>query len=235
MNYLRVKNWEQFQHYTDRNPPWIKLHRSLLDDYEFSRLQDASKAQLILIWLFASQNGGRIPEDASFLQLKLGLKKPPDLEFLVNQGFLIVEQDASTTLAQGKQDDSLRALAREEKRREEKISTDRFEEFWKAYPRKVKKPRAQRSWKALHLANGDFEKVMAGLEDAKRSEKWGRDDGRYIPHPATWLNDREWEDEIASAVMENDSTCCAEVDGHRCGKPGIFGHGKKWYCREHEA
>jgi hypothetical protein len=58
MNYLRVKNWTEFQHYKDRNPPWIKLHRTLLDDYEFSRLQDASKAHLMLIWLFASQKDG---------------------------------------------------------------------------------------------------------------------------------------------------------------------------------
>jgi len=27
---LRVKNWGKFQHYKDRNPPWIKLHRGLL-------------------------------------------------------------------------------------------------------------------------------------------------------------------------------------------------------------
>ena len=53
MNYLRVKNWEKFQHYKDRTPPWIKLYRDLLNDYEFSCLQDASKAHLMLIWLLA--------------------------------------------------------------------------------------------------------------------------------------------------------------------------------------
>jgi hypothetical protein len=60
--YLRVKNWAEFQHYKDRNPPWIKLHRALLDDYEFARLPDASKAHLVLIWLLASQSDGRIPK-----------------------------------------------------------------------------------------------------------------------------------------------------------------------------
>ena len=33
-----VKNWDEFQHYKDRNPPWIKLHNHLLDDYEFEML-----------------------------------------------------------------------------------------------------------------------------------------------------------------------------------------------------
>jgi hypothetical protein len=99
VNYLRIKNWEEFQHYKDRNPPWIKLHRTLLDDYEFSCLQDASKAHLMLIWLFASQCEGRIPDDPKFLQKKLGLSSVPDLKTFIDHGFLIPEQSASTTLA----------------------------------------------------------------------------------------------------------------------------------------
>ena len=99
MNYLRVKNWGEFQHYKDRNPPWIKLHRTLLDDYEFSCLQDASKAHLMLIWLFASQCDGRIPDDPKFLQKKLGLNSLPDLKSFKDHGLLIPEQDASKPLA----------------------------------------------------------------------------------------------------------------------------------------
>ncbi len=103
MTYLNVKNWSEFQHYKDRNPPWIKLHRALLDDYEFERLQDASKAHLILIWLFASQREGRIPNDPTFLKKKLGLKSEPNLQILIDQGFLIVEQVASNPLAEREQ------------------------------------------------------------------------------------------------------------------------------------
>lgn len=99
MTYLAIKNWSEFQHYKDRNPPWIKLHRTLLDDYEFGCLQDASKLHLILIWLFASQCEGRVPDDPVFLQKKLGLTTKPDLKTLVDHGFLIPEQSASTTLA----------------------------------------------------------------------------------------------------------------------------------------
>src|SRR3990167_6034317 len=99
MGYLTVKNWDQFQHYKDRNPPWIKLHRTLLDDYEFSCLQDASKLHLMLIWLLASQSDGRIPDDAKFLQGKLGLKSQPNLQPLISNGFLIVDQSASKKLA----------------------------------------------------------------------------------------------------------------------------------------
>jgi len=99
LNYLRVKNWAEFQHYKDRNPPWIKLHRTLLDDYEFACLQDASKLHLMLLWLLASQSEGRIPNDPKFLQGKLGLKSAPDLKPLIDHGFLIQEQSASKPLA----------------------------------------------------------------------------------------------------------------------------------------
>lgn len=193
MNYLRVKNWTKFQHYKDRQPPWIKLHRSLFDDYEFSCLQDASKLHLILIWLFASQNDGKIPEDANFLQRKLGLNKPPDLKPLIIHGFLIPEHVDSKALAEGKQDASNLHL---EKRREETEESARaFERFYFSYPRKVAKPEALRAWKSLSLQNGSFERLMTALEAAKGSEQWLKEGGRFIPHPATWLRQRRFEDE----------------------------------------
>ena len=116
VGYLKVKRWEDFQHYKDRNPPWIKLHRTLLDDYEFSRLQDASKAHLMLIWLFASQKDGCIPDDPAFLKRKLGLEKEPNLKLFVDHGLLIPEQVASTAIAESKRNAPLEET---EKRREE--------------------------------------------------------------------------------------------------------------------
>ena len=72
-----------------------------------------------------------------------------------------------------------------------------FVRFWDAYPRKVDKPRAVRAWEKLGLENCSVESVMAGLQAAKFCEQWVRDGGRFIPHPATWLNGRRWEDEQA--------------------------------------
>lgn len=97
---LRVKNWETFQHYKNRNPPWIKLHRSLLTDYEFACLQDASKLHLVLIWLLASQTNNEIPADARYLQRMLHLDQEPNLNELIKHGFL---EPASGMLATCKQ------------------------------------------------------------------------------------------------------------------------------------
>lgn len=99
MSYLSIKNWEKFQHYKDRSPPWIKLHRELLDDYEFSRLQDASKAHLILLWLLASQLENKIPNDPAWLKNRLGLTTEINLKELISKGFLICYQDASNAQA----------------------------------------------------------------------------------------------------------------------------------------
>lgn len=92
--YLTVKNWEHFQHYGKRNPPWIKLHRALLDDYEFCQLPDASKCHLILIWLYASQHNGNVPLDAEFLERKLTCRDI-NLDLFVEKGFLISTSNES--------------------------------------------------------------------------------------------------------------------------------------------
>ena len=97
--YLRVKNLEKYQHYKDRCPPWIKLHLSTVRDYDFSCLQDASKAHLLLIWLLASQLDNRIPNDPDWVKGQTGMRTKPNLNLLIDKGFLVLEQDASNTLA----------------------------------------------------------------------------------------------------------------------------------------
>lgn len=118
MKTFSVKNWGQFQHYKDRNPPWIKLHNHLLDDYEFEMLADATKGHLLCIWMLASRTKNKIPFDARWVSKKIGASSKVDLDELVNHGFLVVEQDASKMLQSAEQDDT-ESVPSEEKRREE--------------------------------------------------------------------------------------------------------------------
>ena len=99
MKFFQVKNWKDFQHYGKRNPPWIKLHRSLLDDYAFCELPDVAKGHLMLLWLIASQNNGMVPDDVRFLQRKLSCTDI-NLDLFVRAGFLI-PQSANIKLAGG--------------------------------------------------------------------------------------------------------------------------------------
>jgi hypothetical protein len=61
---LRIKNWHEFQHYKDRCPPWIKLHRKLLDDKEFNDLEGDVVKTLVFLWMLAAEDkakGGNLP------------------------------------------------------------------------------------------------------------------------------------------------------------------------------
>jgi len=101
---LQPKNWAVFQHYKDRCPPWIKLHRDLLNDRVFMCLPLASKALAPLLWLLASESKDGI-FDGSLDELVFRLHiTPKDYEDgikpLINKGFFIV---ASGVLAESYQ------------------------------------------------------------------------------------------------------------------------------------
>lgn len=89
----KVKNWAAFQHYKDRSPPWIKLHRALLDDFAFTSLPLASKALAPLIWLLAAETqDGTVSLDAGWLAWRLRIDVTDveqGLSPLIARGFLI--------------------------------------------------------------------------------------------------------------------------------------------------
>lgn len=104
---FRVKNYEQFQHYKTRTPPWIKLYNSLLDDYEFCRLPDGAKWHLIAIFLLASRYDNQIPADEKWVAAKIGATIPVNLPQLEAAGFIEIDQGCSKMLASRKQLDLL--------------------------------------------------------------------------------------------------------------------------------
>jgi len=71
-----------------------------------------------------------------------------------------------------------------------------FEGFWKSYPRKKSKGQAERAWLKIKPTEQLQGQILAALERAKTSTDWAKEDGRFIPYPATWLNAKGWEDEI---------------------------------------
>lgn len=99
MSYFSVKNYEQFQHYKDRSPPWIKFYNSVLDDYEFTRLPDTARSHLVAIWLLASRTSNRIPYDAGWVGMAIKASTPVDLAALAKAGFILPEQPCSEPLA----------------------------------------------------------------------------------------------------------------------------------------
>lgn len=107
MHYV-VKNFEKHQHYKDRRPPWIKLHRTLLDDCAFLRLHAASRALAPLLWLLASEeNNGIVKGDAKEIAFRLRLDEKEvaeGIKGLISIDYISCYQDASSTLADCKQE-----------------------------------------------------------------------------------------------------------------------------------
>ena len=71
----------------------------------------------------------------------------------------------------------------------------RFTQFWAAYPRHTAKAEALKAFKKIDPDDELLLKMLSAIQQQRNSSQWTRDNGQYIPHPATWLNQRRWEDE----------------------------------------
>ena len=94
-----------------------------------------------------------------------------------------------------KQETKNKAIKKQNKELNE-LQEKQFDKFWQAYPRKVSKKEAQKSWKKINPSLELFEKILKALEMVKQTEQWKKDNGKYVPYPATWLNQERWTDEI---------------------------------------
>ena len=74
---------------------------------------------------------------------------------------------------------------------------ERFSRFWEAYPRKRAKDDAKRRWMSLKPSEALLEVMLAAIEEQKNSAEWKKEDGKFIPYPATWLNRGQWNDELS--------------------------------------
>ncbi len=89
MHYLKVKNLDHYQHYKDRDPKWIKLYYSILDDEVFMVLTEIERCRYMTCLIIASRTENKIPHDPVYLKKVMRLDKSPDLSRLISLGFLI--------------------------------------------------------------------------------------------------------------------------------------------------
>lgn len=68
-----------------------------------------------------------------------------------------------------------------------------FDKFWTVYPRHEGKQNARKAFDKLHPDDALLEQMISAVLKQKQCDQW--QDAKYIPHPATWLNGRRWEDE----------------------------------------
>ena len=74
---------------------------------------------------------------------------------------------------------------------------DAFERFWSVYPRKIGKQSAKRAFERVKVP---LETLVTAVERQKCSDQWTQNNGQFIPHPATWLNQGRWDDELPESA-----------------------------------
>jgi hypothetical protein len=214
---ITIKNWKQFQHYNKRNPPWIRLYRSLIDDYEFACLPDASRALAPCIWLLASEYpDGEITASRAAIAFRLHIseaKLESALKPLIDNGFII---DASTMLARRYQDatpetetetetDTELDLRKSNSRALSRTGCgEEFENFWKSYPKRDGANPKQPAWKAFLAAvkaGTDPLAIVAGAK-AYAADPSTKVATPYVAQAVTWLHQHRWED-FARAAADN--------------------------------
>ena len=77
-----------------------------------------------------------------------------------------------------------------------------FDLFWKEYPKKRGKGPAERAWLKIAPNNGLYETIISAITKQKAWPDWVKDQGQFIPYPASWLNQKRWEDEIEEQKEE---------------------------------
>lgn len=108
---FRIKNWDSFQSYKDRNPPWIRLHKKLIDDFNFQRMSAESRALLPMLWLLAAEDSDPVSgmlrigyEEISF-RLRADQKViKAAIDEIVRGGFIERIHDENTPLFNDKTD-----------------------------------------------------------------------------------------------------------------------------------
>lgn len=106
MSHYRIIEWSRYQHYKDRDPPWIKLHRDLLTSQTWVMLTDASRVLAVACMLVAAGTDNKIPTNPEFMKRRAYLNKV-DFAPLVEVGFVELVNDNNTVSDASKTEQTL--------------------------------------------------------------------------------------------------------------------------------
>ena len=84
----------------------------------------------------------------------------------------------------------------EEREKTTPKSDSLFEKFWEYYPKKLGRGKAEEAFNKIKPSQELLNKMVAAIKEQKTSSQWQKEDGQFIPYPATWLNQKRWGDEV---------------------------------------
>jgi len=145
---IKVKDWNKFQHFKDRKPPWIKLYRDILDDLEWHELDPVAAKALVAIWLIASENDGELPE-VKKLAFRLRVTEKQAISIVLQLDHWLIQDDINL-ISDCYQSDSLEIEIEKETYRKET-------ETKKETEKRERTPRATRLSQDWQPSNSDLD------------------------------------------------------------------------------
>ena len=163
---MKIRNWSKFQHFKDRKPPWVKLYRDVLDDMEWYELDPLASKVLVMCWLIASEDEGRLPNTKT-LAFRLRMTEKQTLDCL-NKLSHWLEQDDIDLISEQYQTDSLETERETETKREKKATVvacppDVSESVWSDWLQLRKAKKAPVTQTVVNSAAKEAEKAGISL------------------------------------------------------------------------
>ncbi len=91
-----------------------------------------------------------------------------------------------------------------------------FSAWYSLYPRKVARKAAEKAWARIATSPEVIEQIMAGLR--AQLQTMSLKDKQFIPHPATWLRGKRWEDSSLEFSQRDKPRVIA---CEKCGDTGV--------------
>ena len=166
--------------------------RTALKDIE-NALRNLAAAGCVSLYTVGGKPYYEFPNWTAHQRVRNALPKFPGSDESDNSPQLAATCGESPRIAALIQSNPIQSESKIESESNARARESAFDHFWSAYPKKVGKEAAR---KAFAKVKTPIDTLLAAIEKQKRSAQWNKDNGQYIPNPATWLNQGRWEDEV---------------------------------------
>lgn len=176
--YIQILKWEKHQkpHHTEADSKIPALSEGVI----YTNILDINKEEINKNKIKGNGKGnGKLTQSDSEVKETLNNGSLTVNEPLDKKQMVLISDIVKPKKKQASQSDELMV---------------RFERFWSAYPKKKNKGDAEKAWRKIKPSEELLEIMLAKIEEGKNSWDWTKEDGQFIPYPATWLNRKGWED-----------------------------------------
>ena len=205
---MKIKNWSKFQHFKDRRPPWVKLHRDILEQRDITMISDCAFRVLVGLWLLASEDEemqGGLPDvdDISF-RLRIDKTKVTnalkelepwlDIDVISERYQVDAPETETETEVETEVETYIPSTI---------VEVSGFNEWYDSYPRKIGKKAAEKAFNSAIKSGVTIEQLTQGVAAYNQEIKDAGTSTQYIKHPSTWLNQGCYDDDHAQIVHDN--------------------------------